>query len=194
MKKNIILLVNILIGLMFISSCSEYSTDANQQLANVREELRPKIDSIQQTIWHRQELHDKINASIASGDYKQADSLINHLTDKQFVHTYKGMLLCKQKKYLEASEEYNLALEIRRTPNTLEKRGDLYIETKKLDLALKDYLEAYEGNEDFAYDVGEVFDLMSQKDSALKYYIIYLNDYPEDDSVKAKIKILRERK
>jgi tetratricopeptide (TPR) repeat protein len=53
------------------------------------------------------------------------------------------------------------------------------IKIKQYPEAIQEYRRAYEDNYDFSYPLARVFELNKQKDSALKYYNIYLEHYPD---------------
>jgi hypothetical protein len=76
------------------------------------------------------------------------------------------------------------------TTNLLLGRANLYTKTGRLKDALKDDEDAFAINSDFAVEVGNVFSLLNQKDSAKYYYNSYLANYPNDTIIAKKIKSL----
>ena len=55
-------------------------------------------------------------------------------------------------------------------------------------LAIDDYKQSYDVNYDYSLKLGDTYLLMNKKDSALKYYQIYLEHYPKDSIAQAKLK------
>jgi hypothetical protein len=76
----------------------------------------------------------------------------------------------------------------------LSKRAEAYEKMNKLGLALEDYKIIYDINYDFSLPSAKTFELKKNKDSSLKYYLIYSNHYPQDRLVKRKIDSLKSHK
>jgi hypothetical protein len=63
----------------------------------------------------------------------------------------------------------------------------------RLDLALNDYEMINVWNNDFSFPIATTFELMNQKDSALKYYQIYLKIYPLDQAAQQRFRQFKEK-
>ena len=77
-------------------------------------------------------------------------------------------------------------------PLALNKRAAAYIKMGRLNFALNDYKKSASLNYDYTVQVANTFLLMNKKDSALKYYQIYLEHYPNDTAVQKKVKFLAD--
>jgi tetratricopeptide (TPR) repeat protein len=159
----------------------------------IREENKAGFDSLQNAINYENDLNCRIEKSIYTGDFNTAYTLMDSLPTfgkTNSMHLYKGMIYAEQKKYPEAIEEYNIVIEAEPFPFALDKRAKAYIKTNKLDFALHDYKKAYLLNYDYSIQVATTFELINKKDSALKYYQIFLGHYPNDTAVQQKTKNL----
>lgn len=107
------------------------------------------------------------------------------------IHLYEGMIYEEQKKYPDAVKEYSAALSEQKFSVALEKRGDIYVKMNKLNMAMTDYKMAYTWNSDYSFQIANTFVLLNKRDSALKYYQIYLEHYPNDTSVQQKMNLLK---
>ena len=122
--------------------------------------------------------------------------------------TLKGELLDAKKRYDSAIYFYNYALVLDPNSGAKISRALTYIKIGEFNKAIADYRSAYEGNYDFSYNLATTFELNNQKDSALMYYKIYLEHYPDSlvkqlniqgvtlshsiDTVQSRIKRLRQ--
>ena len=149
---------------------------------------------MQNAINFENDLNYRIEKSISAGDLKTAYDLMDSLPPfgrTHSIHLYQGMIYTKQKKYPEAIEEYTKAIKEVRYSKAKSMRAEAYIKMNKLDLALSDYSDIYKYNHYYSYLVANTFMLMDKKDSALKYYEIYLEHYPNDKVVQEKITSLK---
>jgi tetratricopeptide (TPR) repeat protein len=163
--------------------------DAGNFINKIREENKAGFDSLQHAINYENDLNYRINKSIHAGDFNTAYSLMDSLPafgKTNTIHLYKGMIYAEQKKYTEAIEEYNKVLD--KVPYSKAKgmRAEVYVKMTKPELALSDYKEIYQYNHYYSLHVANTFMLMNKKDSALKYYQIYLEHYPNDTAIQQK--------
>ncbi|MEJ7830386.1 MAG: hypothetical protein WKF91_19410 [Segetibacter sp.] len=192
---------NIIIALLIIATgflLYKYSSskfNVQQNLNNLREENKYGFDSLNKAIKYENDLNRRIEVSINKEDFKTAFSLIDSLPPFGKAHSiyiYKGMIGEKQKNYLESIKEYNNAINEIPLSKAKSLRAALYVKMNKLDSALSDYKSIYSYNHYYSGFVANTFMLMKKKDSALKYYQIYLEQYPQDDSVRQKLNSLLE--
>lgn len=101
------------------------------------------------------------------------------------------MLFEKQEKYTEAIAEYTMAIQEVPYSSGMGKRGNVYRKQGRLQLALADFRNIYRYNYDYSFQLASTFELLQEKDSALKYYSIYAEHYPSNDTVKQKIQLLK---
>lgn len=186
----------LLTGLAVFFLYNRYSTktpDGKKFIDKIREENKSGFDSLQNAINYENDLNYRIKKSISASDFKTAYALMDSLPafgKTTTIHLYKGMIYAKQNKYSEAIEEYNIAIENEPFPLELDKRAEVYIKLRNLNLALNDYKKAYSLNYDYSLQVASTFELMNKKDSALKYYQIFLEHYPNDIAAQQKVRSL----
>jgi tetratricopeptide (TPR) repeat protein len=80
------------------------------------------------------------------------------------------MIYHQRKAYDSAINEFTFAMRHYEYPYALDKRAKTYVAMKKLPFALQDYRKAFEINKDYGRQLGDLFLLMNQKDSARKYH------------------------
>lgn len=181
------------IGIFLLYRYTNNTTKAKNFIERIREENKAGFDSLQNAINSENNLNYQIQKSINNGDFKTAYALIDSLPafgKKHSIHLYQGMIYEKQKKYNDAIQEYTAVIDAEPFPLALDKRAEVYIKINRLDLALNDYKKAASLNYDYSLQVANTFMLMNKKDSALKYYQIYLEQYPNDTAAQQKIKKL----
>ena len=169
--------------------------DAKKFIERVRKENKAGFDSLQKAINYENNLNYRIEKSITDGDFKTAYFLMDSLPlfgKKHSIHLYKGMIYAEQKKYSEAIKEYTEALNEIPYSKAESMRAESYVKMNKPELALSDYKNIYKYNHYYSIHVAKTFELMKQKDSALKYYKIYLEHYPTDSFVQQKLLILKK--
>lgn len=187
----------LLISFIAFSLYNRYSRrtpDAKKFIETIRDQNKAGLDSLQNAINYENDLNNRIKKSISSGDFNTAYALMDSLPafgKTHSIHLYQGMIYTEQKKYPEAIEEYNAALNKQVFSIALEKRGDVYVKMNKLDMAMNDYKKAYNWNFDYSLQIANTFALLNKKDSALKYYQIYLEHYPDDTAAQQKISLLK---
>ncbi len=200
MSKNLsfrILAVIVLagIGIFLFYRYTNNATKAKNFIERIREENKSGFDSLQNAINYENDVNYRIQKSIADSDFNTAYSLIDSLPafgKSHSLHIYQGMIYEKQKKFPEAIQEYTQAINEIPYSKAKSMRAEVYLKMNKLNLALSDYNEINEYNHSFSREVGDVFLLMNKKDSALKYYQIYLEHYPNDTAVQKKVKSLAD--
>ena len=195
-KKKLATWVTIIflaIALVAVSLYNKYSRktfDPKGFIDDIREKNEPGLDSLQNAINYENNLNFRIQKAINDSDFATAYTLMDSLPNfgkKNSTHLYKGMIYVKQNKYSKAIEEYNFLIDAEPFPLALGKRAEAYVKAGKLDLALNDYKEAFSLNYDYSLQVAATFELINKKDSALKYYQIYLEHYPNDTVVRQRL-------
>ncbi len=136
---------------------------------------------------------DSIQYLIDSRKLDGADNIINQLLimnplDDR-LHILKGQLHEARMQYDSALYQYDFVIFRTPYPTALDKRATLLIKVGKYKDALEDYKKAYEINYDYSYKLGQAFERINLKDSALKYYSIYFEHYP-DSILQKKINLL----
>jgi tetratricopeptide (TPR) repeat protein len=100
------------------------------------------------------------------------------------------MIYTRREKYPEAIKEYTQALNDLPFSKARGMRAATYLKMNMLDSAMYDYKKAYSLNYEYSLQIAATFELMNKKDSAQKYYQIYLEHYPSDKAVQEKVKLL----
>lgn len=181
------------VGIFLLYRYTNNTSKAKNFVERIREENKAGFDSLQNAINYENNLNYQIQKSIGNDDFKTAYALMDSLPafgKTHSIHLYQGMIYEKQKKYIEAVEEYTQAINEIPYSKAKSMRGDVYIKMNKPELALSDFKEIYTYNHYYSYSIANTFMLMNKKDSALKYYQIYLEHYPNDTAVQQKIKKL----
>ncbi len=181
--------------------------DIQTQIEELRNKTQPRLDSTVNAIAAENRFFDSLNYLITYGHYERADKVISQLLEKSPRNdqywTLKGKWFDAQKMYDSALYYYNFAIILQATPYNLEQRARTHIKMKNYEEAIQDYRKAYQQNYDYSYKLAFVFEHNKQKDSALKYYYIYLEHYPDStyndnsiyppDSIKVRIKKLNNQ-
>ena len=196
MKIKITLYI-IAIILICIALIGNFFSQKNiiQKVDDLRAETSVQFNSFNNFQERQYKYFRHIEQLIDSNKIKEADSIVSKKlkdspTDEQFL-TYKGQIFEAEKKYDSALIEYNFVLIKDIYSSAIEKRAKLFIKMKLMEKAIQDYKTAYSYNNDFSYQIAQTFALNKQKDSALKYYQIYLEHYPKDSlTILSKIKSL----
>lgn len=195
-KKKLATWVTIIflaIALVAVSLYNRYSRktfDPKGFINNIKEKNKPGLDSLQNAINYENNLNLRIQKAINDSDFKTAYILMDSLPGfgkAHSLHLYTGMIYEKQKKYPKAIGEYTEAINEISFSKAKSMRAEIYIKTNKLDSALYDYKSISEYNHYYNSHVANTFELMHKKDSALKYYQIYLEHYPNDTAVQQRL-------
>lgn len=169
--------------------------DYMRKIEDLRKELEPRFDSLNKQRAANQKFFDDLEYLIASGQLDSADSIINRLLAKNYksahYHTLKGQVFEARQQYDSALIEYDYAIAKEPSSNARDRRAAIYIDMGRYNDALADYKEIYFFNYDYSYQIGQTFETMNQKDSALKYYTIYLEHY-NDTAVQHKVERLKK--
>lgn len=100
------------------------------------------------------------------------------------LHEYRGMVFEARGQYDSALNEYTLA-------GHYEERAAVYVKMKKYDWAITDYYNEAQGNSTYDVPLADTYVLAKQKDSAIKYYKVYLSDHPDDTLIRKKMAALQ---
>jgi tetratricopeptide (TPR) repeat protein len=107
---------------------------------------------------------------------------------------YKGEIFFKQGKIRESIDAFTQAINSGgEAPLYFANRAKVYVVAEKYDSAIVDYKHCASWNHDFYRPLAATFKKSKQKDSALKYFKLFLNYYPDSISVKQCIKDIENR-
>ncbi|MGZ3997725.1 MAG: tetratricopeptide repeat protein [Flavisolibacter sp.] len=173
--------------------CNE-KQNGGQSIQSIRNEAQPEINSQLGAIALKNNLYHKVDLLIKTNELTKASQLLDSITMKygkeDIAFVYRGMIYQMSASYEEALKQYNKAMEDRKFPFALEKRASLYLEKHQLGLALEDYRTAYQTNYDYGFQLARTFQLMKIKDSAIKYYLEYLEHYPADTLAQRELRVI----
>jgi tetratricopeptide (TPR) repeat protein len=169
--------------------------DIVKKIDDLRKETASGFDSFTKKLNAQNRFFDSIQYLISSGQVDAADNIIDQLLKKwpntSEYYVLKGQAFDARKKYDSALYEYDFAIRLIPSPNALDRRARTFIKMKRYDEAIRDYRTAYEQNYDFSYKLAQTFEIAKQKDSALKYYKVHLEHYP-DSILQKKITLLQQ--
>jgi tetratricopeptide (TPR) repeat protein len=197
MKKNSMLLVSILtiLSIVFLIIFFYPKPNIVKQIDELRSETKPNLDTFVNNMTRENKFYDSIENLIQTGGLSEAESVLNQLMlrypNNIRLHILKGMLYDARRRYDSALIEYNFSIIKNANPFLLDKRAITFLKLKQYDKALEDYRKAYSMNIDYSLQLAQTFEKIRERDSALKYYKIYLNYYPDTISVLQKIKSLQ---
>lgn len=194
--KLLLIVVVVSTAIFVIYRYTNKKPNVKNLLGKLREQNKAGFDSLQQAINYENDLDYRIKKCINDEDYTTAYSLIDSLPSFGRTHAvslYKGMIYDRQKNYTAAIREYTHALNEIRFSKARSLRANAYLKMNNLDSAMYDYKEAYSLNYEYSLQIASIFESMNKKDSALKYYQIYLKHNPTDKIVQEKVKLLIPR-
>lgn len=182
----------ILLGLLFNIFFNK--PDIAKKIDDLRKETAPSLDSFNKKMDAENRFFDSIQYLIDSKKINGAENIIKPLLLKRplddRLHLFMGQVFELRMQYDSALYEYNFVISRTPYPNALDKRAMLFIKIGKYKDALDDYKKAYQINYDYSFKLAQTFEMMKKNDSALKYYQIYLEHYP-DSNLQKKIKLLK---
>ncbi len=125
---------------------------------------------------------------------QKIDSALN-LNEKDIrLVDFKGQALLCKGDAKESIAWFNAAMQIdgSKFPRALGHRAEAYCYLRKFDSAIVDLKECAELNFDYTKDLGKVYEKVGQKDSAIKYYQIFLDNYPDSINVQKSLSRLKK--
>jgi tetratricopeptide (TPR) repeat protein len=136
----------------------------------------------------------KIDSLIEKEKYPEALALIDTAGISENLRMdYKGQILLNQGKPRESIYWFNQAIAlVGAYSKSVPHRAKAYEALGIYDSAILDYKKIADINFDFYRPIAEVYDKMKLKDSALKYYKLFLEEYPDSNSVKIRIEHLEK--
>jgi tetratricopeptide (TPR) repeat protein len=168
----------------------------HERINDIRKETIPMFDSLSNKINKENNFITNINLLIERNDlqlaHKLIDTAIERNPTKGIYYTYKGMVYAAEGNYQKALKEYDTSIMVNRSefPLVLERKAEAFINLKDYDKAIENYKKAASLNTDFNYQVATTFETIKEKDSALKYYLMYQKHYPNDKYILQKIRFL----
>jgi Putative Zn-dependent protease, contains TPR repeats len=186
--KIVFAMLAISVCIVAIQNRSFRGGDIRQQIKEVRKKTQPKFDSISRLITQENNFHNNVLFLIEAKQLDSAgrivDSAINKNPAKHILYTYKGMIYARLNNHLAAIEQFNKSMARYQFPLALVHRAESFLELNKFDSAIVDYKKAAEYNYDFNYQIAQAYEQRGLLDSAVIYYTIYLNHYPQKTEIR----------
>ena len=195
-KKSIWLIVGCSVIIITIINYSLPKRNFKNAIDEIRSSTVPMFDSVSKQMNIENSLRLKVVLLIENDSLVKAnqiiDSILTITPSNIFFHVYKGMAYAKAANYGMALKEYDSSILLSKTefPLVLSEKASVYIKLKDYNSAIDNYEKAAVINPDFNLQVANTFNSINKKDSALKYYEIYLMDNPKDTLVMKKIALL----
>jgi tetratricopeptide (TPR) repeat protein len=167
----------------------------NEFIQSIRNNNKNDFDAMNETLAKENALYALIENTIDKKEYETANALIDSLCslgETHMVFVFRGMIYASQKDYRGAIEQYSTAIQREKYSKGLAKRAEAYAKLNELDSAIADYKAIIVNNHFFNLPLAETFLLKRQRDSALKYYLIYSESYPYDSAILQKITLLKK--
>jgi tetratricopeptide (TPR) repeat protein len=172
--------------------------DAKTFIEKIRNDNKAGFDSLQKAIKYENDLNFRIKKSIADNEFTTAIHLMDSLPlfgKPEAVLRYQGSILEKKGDYTNALKKYDSVIINEKYSIATNDKARVLIKMNRFKEAIAIYKIPFEwDNYDNALQVATTFELMQKKDSALNYYKIYLEHYPNDLSVKQKVLVIEKNK
>ncbi len=192
MKRDIkILSILILAAVVYFGLKYKTRRTSEQRIEEMLSETRKSFAS-DVVLFDRNYLGLQIDTLISKGKYAEALEVVDSSNiARNLKLDYKGQILLKQGKFRESITLFNQAIALTKGfAKAISNRAKAYSLLKLYDSAIIDYKGIAEFNSDYNRPLAETYELMQEKDSALKYYNLFLTSYPDSASVKTRIRSL----
>jgi tetratricopeptide (TPR) repeat protein len=196
-------IVSILTILSFLSNCTSKPKSGDEMLSDIRGNFEKESKNFNEKVLAEERLIDSlerlVNSNQAIGirsinNIIAQDSLYNSSTIKE-LHFIKGNIYYNIDSLDKAIEEFSLAggRDILYSPKYLAARAGAYIKNKHFDKAFEDLTKAAALNHAFNWNIGNYYEIIGQKDSAISMYKqLYLKDENVYSYCKDRINQLKE--
>jgi len=165
-----------------------------QMIQELRDKVGPGLDSFNQLMQRESYLYFRIDSLIKDNKYTEALMAIDTSNISTSLKLdYKGQIAFRQGKTRESIEYYSNAIDLSKDKffKSFTNRAEAYARLKMFDSALMDYKEIAIINYDFDKPIAEIYEALKLKDSAIRYYKLYLKEYPDSISIQKKIAALK---
>ena len=157
-------------------------------------EPRVELKDFGQSITGRNEFYNKLDILIEKDSFKQALNILDTARIYEPLKLgYMGLINLKLKKYRESINYFTEAFDLEGTgfSKFIAYRAYAYIKLNLVDSALEDYRYLASFNCDFYKPLAETYEGINRKDSAIKYYQLFLQHYPDSLSIGKKLAELK---
>jgi tetratricopeptide (TPR) repeat protein len=192
MRRDLKILAILLVGAsiyFYLKFNSSRSPDdlATDMLSKARKDFGKPIHLPKQN-----NLDRTLDSLLSNNGYSEALQILDTASMMEEIKlNYRGEICFKQGKLKESIEFFNKAVALGgRYSISVANRAKAYSEMQVFDSAVIDYRSISYFNYDYYRPLAETFEKKSEKDSAIKYYRMFLDRYPDSISVQHKIEIL----
>ncbi|SFQ31245.1 tetratricopeptide repeat protein [Parafilimonas terrae] len=165
--------------------------DIVKKIKELKQQTQPSLDTFLNGINKETSFYDSIENLIQKGRLIEAENVLNQLVPRYpnntHLHALKGMFYDAKGQYDSALIEYNFAVIKNKNPYVLNKRAITFLKLNHFDEAIEDFRTAYAMNIDYSLPLAQTFEKINKNDSAIKYYKLYLEQYPNAKSIQQKI-------
>lgn len=198
-------LIYIVTIICFLTSCSSPSGNGNDVLEKARKNFASGTKEYNERILAQERLVDSIYQladtnkvlAIKSIDNLIARDSLFHYLPLNEAHFIKGDIYYSLDSINKAIEEFTLSggNDIENSPKDLAARAGAFIKNKQFDKAFEDLNKAAEINHQYYWNIGNYYEIIGQKDSAvLNYERLYLKDKNVYSYCKDRIEQLSKKK
>lgn len=176
--------------IIFLGAQMYSRTNNEHKISNLLSETNAQFDSFNRFLESQNVIVFKLDSLIQSKQYIEALNVIDtaNITENR-KWNYRGEIAFKQGDIRQSINYFNKAIALDKLNcYTIANRANSFNQLKLFDSAIKDYKFIALINYDFYKPLAETYQMAGQKDSAIKYYQIYLKNYPDSISVWNKFK------
>ena len=196
--KTILILLSVIISIAITFLLISFFTpqpNIVKKIEELKKQTVPSLDTFITNMVNENKFYDSIENLIQHGQPIKAGNILKQLLPRYpnntRLHVLNGMLYEAKKQYDSALYEYNFVIIKNKNPYVLNKRAITFLKLNQFNKAVDDYREAYTMNIDYSLQLAQTFEKIDKKDSAKKYYQLYLDQYPNAKFVQQKITALQ---
>lgn len=200
MRKNSTILLVFVLTAIFFWLKYKPNHSIEQFMDETRKQTQRDIDVSFEPIRKRNYFIYQIDSLIQINHFQQAtqklDSALLIKNNDNLYIDFKGQIAFLQDSIRKSIYYFTEALKIANGeyPKSLGNRAKAYTRLKIYDSAILDLRKAAGINFDYDRQLGETFQLMKANDSAIKYYNLFLQNYPDSISVLNQVTKLKNSK
>jgi tetratricopeptide (TPR) repeat protein len=184
MRKNIWVFILVLaIAIPYFWLKFRPKPDVNELLKPIEINMDPDGSTTRRHI-----LVDQINSLLSNQNCDSAerkiDSALNVTPKDNMLIDLKGQSLMCRGHARESLKWFHIAVQNDKFPRSLGHRAQAYTALKMFDSATADLKECANMNYDYNKDLGFIYEKAGLRDSAIKYFKLFLTDYPDSLRIK----------
>jgi tetratricopeptide (TPR) repeat protein len=193
MRRDFKTLILVIVAVVAFLGIRLFTKKTNEQ--QVEELIRKsKLGNLNDDIRNRNYIYFKLDSLIQVKDYSGALKIVDTANiTRASKWNYMGEISLNQGMVRISINYFNKAIALEGTNfcKAVANRAQAYKELKRFDSAILDYKSISIINYDYYKPLAETYQILGENDSAIKYYQIFLNVYPDSLSIKKKIQNLK---